>query len=207
MKYGTPIYRQCVHCGFAIEIRPLIEGSHDGSLLWTDGYIESTTMPEQAILARCGNCAEVVWLSDLNSIEDPETDQVTGYRGLTADDYLSLVEDSSSLNKEHTVVLRTLAWQKSNQARRGAEAPEAYSAADRRNMQELDALLTEEWENELLMKIEIARELGDFRKAARLMRDVDFSTQVRHLADQLKQLVKKKDSAVTAFKTKGLGAR
>ena len=57
------------------------------------------------------------------------------------------------------------------------------------------------------MKIEIARELGDFKKAARLMRDVDFSTQVTHLSDQLKQQVRKKDSELRAFKTRGLGAR
>ena len=41
MKYGAPIYRQCSHCNKAIEIHPLLEGSHSGSVLWTDGYVDA----------------------------------------------------------------------------------------------------------------------------------------------------------------------
>ncbi len=204
MKYGAPIYRRCEHCNYAIEIHPLIEGSHDGSVLWSDGFIESTTMPEQAILARCDNCEEVVWLTDLEPIDNPETDRVTAYSELTPKDYLALVEDLPSLDKAHAVVLRTLAWQKSNDSRRGKQVPEAYSEAERKNMRELDDLLREESENELLLKIEIARELGDFDKAAKLMRNIAFSPQFTHFADQLKPLIAKRDSKVRAFTIVGL---
>ena len=206
MKYGAPIYRRCEHCEYAIEIHPLIEGSHRGSVLWSDGFIESTTMPEQAILARCDHCSAVVWLTDLEPVDNPETDRVTVYNELTPKDYLALVEDPRSLDKAHEVVLRTLAWQKGNDSRRGKEVPKAYSEAERRNMRELDDLLGEEEENELLLKIEIARELGDFQKAAKLMRNIAFSPQFTHFADQLKPLIAKKDSKVRAFTIVGLGA-
>ncbi len=206
MKYGAPIYRRCGQCEYAIEIHPLIEGSHHGSVLWSDGFIESTTMPEQAILARCDNCAEVVWLTDLEPVDDPETDRVTAYSELTPKDYLALVEDPPSLDKAHAVVLRTLAWHRRNDSRRGKDVTTDYSEAEKKNMRELYALLGEEQENELLMKIEIARELGDFDNAAKLMRNIAFSPQFTHFADQLKPLIAKRDSKVRAFTLVGLGA-
>ena len=204
MKYGTPIYRQCAHCDHAIEIHPLIEGSHAGSVLWSDGFIESLMMPEQAIVAKCDNCSKVVWLTDLKPVEAPETALITSYKILTAEDYLALLEQPLSLDKERSVILRTLAWQKTNHSRRGKERPKAYSEAEQKNMRELDALLGDEWENELVMKIEIARELGDFTKAEKLMEEVDFSPQISHLTNQLKQLIREHDSKVKAYQTQGL---
>ena len=205
MKYGVPIYRQCAHCQHAIEIHPLVDGSHSGSVLWSDGFIESLMMPEQAILAKCGNCAEVVWFTDLEPVNNPEPEQITGYNDLTTDDYLALLETPLSLDTERTIIFRALAWQKSNHSRRGKEMVKAYSEAEQKNMRELDALLGDEWENELIMKIEIARELGDFEKAAKLMEDIDFSIQVTHLTNQLRKLVEEKDPKVKAFQTQGLG--
>lgn len=203
MKYGAPIYRQCAHCGYAIEIHPLIEGSHAGSVLWTDGFIESTTMPAQAIVAKCGNCPEVVWLTDLDPVEDPEPDRVTDYEKLNGEDYLALLEKPQSLDKNHTVLLRTLAWQETNHARRGKQVPKAHSEVEQNNMRALDALLGDEWENELIMKIEIARELGDFGKAEKLMEGIHFSPQITHLINQLRILIEGKDSKVKAVKTHG----
>ncbi len=204
MKYGIPIYRKCAHCGHAIEIRPLIEGSHTGSELWSDGHVQSLMMPEQAILAKCDHCAEVVWLTDLAPVEKPEVELITGYKHLTAEEYLALLEQPLPEDRERTLLLRTMAWQKSNHARRGSKSPSTYSEAEQKNMRELDALLSDEWENELVMKIEIARELGDFDKAKKLMTDIDFSLHIKHLTDQLKQLVEEKDANVAVFQTKEL---
>ena len=205
MKYGALIYRQCTHCGQAIEIHPLIEGSHAGSVLWSDGFIESPSMPEQAILAKCDNCAKVVWLTDLDPVEEPATEQITAYKELTTEDYFAILELPAKLETERTILLRTMAWQKINHSRRGKEQPVAYSETEQRNMLELDALLSDEWENELFMKIEIARELGDFEKAKKLMNDVDFSPQISHLTRQLEIFIQNNDSKVKAFKTQDLG--
>ena len=101
--------------------------------------------------------------------------------------------------------MRTLAWHRSNDSRRGRDVTTDYSEAEQKNMRELYALLGEEQENELLMKIEIARELGDFDNAAKLMRDTAFSTQFAHVTDQLKPLIEQKDSQVRAFTIPGLG--
>jgi hypothetical protein len=54
------------------------------------------------------------------------------------------------------------------------------------------------------MKIELARELGNFEQAENYMEDVDFSPQVLHLIKQLKQMIDDRDSAVNAFRTRDL---
>ncbi len=204
MKYGAPIYRQCAHCNKAIEIHPLVDGSHSGSVLWTDGYVDALMMPEQAIVARCKTCEQVVWLTDLEPLEEPDEATITGYRELHAQDYLDLVENASSADKERMIMLRTWAWQKSNHVRRGKREAPLITERERNNMSELDALLSDEWENELVMKIELAREQGDFEQAEAFMEDVDFSPQILHLVNQLKQMIEKRDSAVNAFETRGL---
>lgn len=204
MKYGIPIYRQCAHCGHAIEIRPLVDGSHTNSKMWSDGYVQSLMMPEQAILAKCDHCTKVVWLTDLAPLEKPEAELITGYQHLSAEDYLDLLALPLPEETERTVLLRTMAWQKSNHPRRGSKSPSAHSEAEQKNMLALDVMLNDEWENELVMKIEIARELGDFEKASSLMADVDFSIQIKHLTDQLKQLVEEKDANVAVFQTQDL---
>ncbi len=204
MKYGAPIYRQCSHCNKAIEIHPLLEGSHGGSVLWTDGYVDAMMMPEQAIVASCKSCEQVVWLTDLEPLEEPDEDTVTSYRELKAREYLDLVEKESSADKERMLMLRTWAWQKSNHARRRKAKASPFTDRERNNMFELDALLSDEWENELLMKIELARELGNFEQAEKYMEDVDFSPQVLHLVKQLNQMIKDRESAVSAYRTRDL---
>ena len=205
VKYGEPVYRRCTGCPGAIEIRTLIEGDHDGSVLWTDGFIESSTMPDQTLLARCGACGKVVWLPDLEPVEVSGDDRKTSYEALSVQEHFDLLEDVHSLRADRVIVLRTLAWQKANHARRSATAPDELSEAELKNLQALDAMLGEKWENELLMKIEIAREMKQFVKAQRLMKDVDFSPQVTHLARQLYELIAKRDAIPRAFATKGQG--
>jgi hypothetical protein len=204
MKYGAPIYRQCSHCHKAIEILPLIEGSHSGSVLWTDGYVDAMMMPEQAIVARCNNCDQAQWLTDLDPLEEPDEETVTGYQEIDAEGYLDLAENSQSLDKERMVMLRTWAWQKFNHPRRGKREAPPLTDRGRNNILTLDALLSTEWENELLMKIELARELGLFDQAEQLMEEVDFSPQILHLIRQLKRMIENRDSAVRAYKTRGL---
>jgi hypothetical protein len=203
MKYGEPIYRRCTGCGHAIEIHPLIEGNHDGSVLWTDGFIESSTMPGQALVAKCGACSEVLWLTDLAPVEAPVASSATSYETLTAGEYFNLLEDLEGLDTDRVCVLRMLAWHEGNHARRGAAVPQELSELELKNLRELDALLGEEWENELLMKIEIAREMRQFGTAKRLMKNVDFSPQVAHLAKQLHRLLEEKSAAPRPFATKG----
>jgi hypothetical protein len=193
MKYGPPVHKECCFCESPIEVLPLIEGSHTGSILWSDGFMDSPMMPKQEIIAKCGSCQEVVWLIDLPTVvigEDNQElkDKITGYTPLTEDESFAILdtEHYQELPFELQIYLRVQAWHLGNKARRGKNDPADYSDEELANMQALSELLDLSDPHSRLMKAELYREQGKFEQAIEAL-DFLFDQQVEPIVNKIKQ--------------------
>jgi hypothetical protein len=202
MKYGPPIHKECCHCESPIEILPLVEGSHTGSVLWSDGYMNSPMMPKQEIIAKCNSCNEVVWLIDLPTVvigeENQELkDKITGYTALNQQESFDILETEhyQELPTELQIYLRVQAWHFGNKQRRGKAEQAPFTDVELANMSALADLLDLQDPHSRVMKAELYRELGQFEQAMKTL-DFMFDAQVEPIVDKIKKQAEQQSTQI-----------
>ncbi len=193
MKYGQPIYKKCCFCDSPIEVLPLLEGRHTGSILWSDGFMNSPMMPKQEIIAKCDHCKEVVWLIDLENMVIEADNQavknkITRYTALNEQELFAIIETEhyKQLPPELQVYLRVEAWHIGNKERRGKTETQAFSKLERENMIALVALLDLGDPQSRVMKAELQRELGEFNSCIEIL-DYLFDPQFEPIVAKIKE--------------------
>lgn len=210
----------CPHCQGLAKYATLRSGNTSGARVWTDGKEITPMFFMPPVAVRCRHCAGCYWLADAKEIgemepshrrrnpDDPAWEGVEYVEEPTEAEYYSAIEGGLARGREEELCLRILAWWRRNDAFRGriGDRPRparALSEEGRRNLVALAGLLDTADENDLIMKAEVWRELGDFEAAALALSRVD-TEQYRDVVEQLRSLCDRKDPGVREL---GFGGR
>ena len=116
----------------------------------------------------------------------------------SADDYFLAIEAGLAKDEGQEKSLRLMAWWRANDSarewRHAAEVTPASPDGFRRNLLRLVDLLTDDNDNDRLMRAEALRELGEFAAAKQALREV--STELGWVADQIRRYCAAKDTRV-----------
>lgn len=195
MLPGPDATVSCPHCGAKARYPTLISGNTFGATYWTDGKRVAPMLPGLPQFVRCGSCGSCYWLEDEIEDDDGSADAVDEGRRLpyvkeaSEAEMLEALRSGRVKGAESERKLRVLAWWMSNDPLRTEHPlPDVRDAgsmeARRGNLQALVALLDDFDDNDMIMRAEIHRELGDFDAARRQLdeiRDVRFADAVKQL--------------------------
>lgn len=193
-------------CRKPVKFESILSGNTYGTKVWTDGKREAPMLPDFPLLRISRTQGVMFWTEECEEIGRIGTGLSSGSREKwswksldyaeepSTDDYFAALESGIATTPEQVrYVRRRICWQGNDPIRRGEsrDVSERYLA----NLRELSGLLSEEDENDRLMKAEICRELQLFDEALNLLRE-DFSEKVRRAAYRILFLTATKDHRV-----------
>jgi hypothetical protein len=211
MKLGPNQIVACPDCGALAYYRALVSGNTLGTVGWTDGRQYAPMMVEPPAVVKCHACARCYWLADAEEIgvvardfrtKEPVPEawrDAAEVKEPSANEYLDAIEAGLAKDEAGEKWLRVLAWWRGNDSVREwrfpiEDIPAASPDGFRRNLLRLADLLTDDNDNDRLMRAEVLRELGDFAAAVQVLREV--SGECGWVADQLRSYCTAKDTRV-----------
>ena len=220
MKLGPNQIVACSHCGALAHYRTLVSGNTIGAVVWTDGRQCAVMMKTPPAVVKCHACATCYWLADAREIGTVARDfrakgpvpeawsKAPEVKEPSADDYFLAIEAGLAKEMEQEKRLRVLAWWRANDASRdwtpdAERAPAASPGGFRRNLRRLVELLTDDTDDERVMKAEVRRELGQFKAAEAALGEVA-SRDLDWVVERIRTLCKARNTTVA--KLTGLGA-
>jgi LysM domain. len=204
---GPTIIRECPGCKKPLREFTIGSGNTIGAKWWTDGKVDAPMLRMGPALVKCPHCQTLFWIADAKKLAELSwsDDEATRAKWDKATDYLYPVEKDyltaaqvAGVSREHELLDRKQAWWLANDESRGrAGRSIIWSSARQENLQKLSALLDEKIEHEVILKAEIARELGQFGVCSNLLAAFDgkececesYATFVRKLAGERKSAV------------------
>ena len=209
---GPPLIIACPYCGFLAKKPTILSSYFGGGTLWSDGKREGAMPPEFPAVVKCRGCGRFYWVAeaevkgkvDIGDRSKPvpeEWERAEYIKFLTIDEYIEALGKGVGSNKERGKYLRVHFWWAVNDLIRRdptARIPRRYVQELRDNLIKLSSLLDEGDLNERIMKAEIAREMGNFDEALRLLNE--FPSEVvplRKVADQIAELARRGNTLVT----------
>lgn len=202
----------CPKCKGMGRYMTLVSGNTIGARIWTDGRQIAPMLPRPPVVVKCRHCTECYWLADAEEVGDVDLmddegkqvnsarDDVREVEEPTEEEYYEAIKNGLATDTTQERNLRVLTWWRRNDAFRNisrdkAQADSCVSAACRENFEALVHLLTEKDETDLLMKVEVLRELGQFASAKELLGHVD-AHGVEAVVRQFRLLCEKRDTCV-----------
>lgn len=199
MRYGPERWLACNHCGGALRFRALLRVDARLAQLWSDGYVDSPSVPEQPLVAACGHCQGAVWLPEL---ADASCCEGEDYRALTEEELWTQVEAYGEEPSEHQLHLRLKLWQLANHRHRSGESQVIWSDRERHNLEKALALLDLSSATEVMTAVEVSRQLGLFNQALGLLVGLEAELPSA-LVTQVEQRIKARDARVFCFRANG----
>lgn len=207
--YGPDRIVACPHCNGLAKHMTLKSGNTFGSSLWTDGKHVAPMLPMPPEVVKCGHCGECYWLASakvvdavysLGAPDDPAWNSAHFVQEPTEAEYYEAISKGLATEPKQERLARILAWWRRNDVVRDAlwlNAPSAPSDSQgwRANLEALQGLLNDADENDLLMKAEVLRELGEFDQAQQVLARVTSDT-CASVAGQLRGLCELRDACV-----------
>ena len=159
-------------------------------------------------LVACPHCSRLFWCEDAKQVGEIrfsancEKDS-KAFRGARetqspAEDGLYALLCGKQKDREREMRVRLLALQATNDRWRNDTTAPAVSERARQNMMALADMLDEKDQSNRLLKAEIARELGDFAGAKRLL-EAEFDAENSKKAAFLRKLAKARNKKVAKF--------
>lgn len=148
-------------------------------------------------LVKCPHCRHFIWIEEAETIGQSNRiddvfwrEDIPIYKNVSEEDYYLALETGLTETAEKILYLRMRAWWAANDRFRWRNKKETtiQSDAARQNMESLFSSLTDEKEQERLTKAELARQLGNFEEAKRLL-CFPFSQRHQHVARRIKELI------------------
>lgn len=173
---GPTIIWQCPGCRKGLCEFTIGSGNSFGAKWWTDGWVGAPMYPMQSQLVKCPHCQKLFWIADAKQLaklfsgtDETKWAKVKRVLDPVEADYLAAAR-TKGVSRPHQLYARKRAWWLANDAVR--ERPDrtlTWSGARRENLEKLSALIKEQEECEIILKAEIARELGQFETCAKLL--------------------------------------
>lgn len=197
MMPGPGASVSCPSCGASARYRTALSGNTFGATYWTDGRRVAPMLAELAQFVRCGSCASYYWLRDVIGDDDvliddrADGDQLPHIEPANESEMLAALRAGQVVGTESERQLRVLAWWLSNDRYRAPGSmplagPDGLTEARRGNLRALLPLLDECDDNDMIMRAEIHRELGDFASAQRQLDEITderFAAVIRQLRE------------------------
>lgn len=210
MLPGPTIYRECSHCKKPFTQWSLTSGNTFGAVHWSDGKMDADMMPIYPEIVRCPECAELLWIEDTEIVgscdffegenlhEDSPLKDAKSAQKLDMLGFQEAIESEAGSTVEREKYLRIQLWWSMNDLIRYEEKDEKqfFGIADMFKQNGLRlSLLLEQDDDELIMKAELAREIGDFEGCLSILGKVsaeleDVCVQITQLAKEQERLVK-----------------
>ncbi len=173
---GPMIIRQCPDCKKAVREFTIGSGNLFGAKWWTDGKVDAPMLPTLPELVKCPYCQKLFWIADAKKLAEGRLGSDGGKWAKAESaldpveaDYLAAVK-AKGISRAHELYARKRAWWLANDAvREHPKRAMAWSGPRRDNLEKLSALINEPEECEIILKAEIARELGQFETCAKLL--------------------------------------
>jgi hypothetical protein len=200
----------CPHCCELARHRTWLSGSSFGAIAWSNGKQQALGMmpPRPPAVVRCRHRAEYYWLAKGKKVGtvqlwgeegqqvDPAWNAAQEVEEPTEEEYYQALESNLVKDHQQERTLRVLAWWRRNDSLRFHPVGSATaSSACRQNLEALARLLNELDENDLLLKAEVLRELGEFESAKEVLGRVG-SSMYRGAVRQLRDLSDRGDRCV-----------
>ena len=206
MLPGPTLIKECPHCLKPIKVYTIRSGNTAGAIYWTDGKRFAPMLPEIPWLVKCAKCRGLLWIDaarDLGWLEAKiaKWRKAQEYLEPTETDFLGALAAGLGADAEKQRYLRLQAWWAANdRVRPDPEAPVRWehSPQARGNMRSLSAELDETDEFERLLKAKLARELGLFEEAERLLSG-DYGEHLRPRVKFLQKLTAQRSTTVAQF--------
>lgn len=173
---GPTIIRQCPGCKKGLSEITIGSGNTFGAKWWTDGKLDAPGLPLLPELVKCPHCRWLFWRADAKKLaelswgqDEAKWAKAQSVLNPGEDDYLAAAR-VKGVSRPHQLYARKRAWWLANDAVR--ERPDrslTWSGTRRENLEKLAALINEREECEIILKAEIARELGQFETCAKLL--------------------------------------
>lgn len=207
MLLGPDAAVSCPSCGAKARYRTALSGNTFGASYWTDGKRVAPMLAELPNFVRCGSCSSCYWLRDEIRDDDDLIDDEGGegaplpyIEGADEADMHAALAAGQVAGGEAERELRILAWWISNDQFRVSNSLSVVeigglTGARRGNLRALLPLLNEYDDNDLIMRAEIHRELGDFAAALQQLEEIAderFDSVVR----QLRELCENRETRV-----------
>ena len=192
--------RECPHCQAYVVQEETVSGNTIGATYWTDGKREAKMLPNHPWLAKCPVCSGLFWVEEAVEV-DTGFEAAEGKRKVLAPSEKEVLGflAGPALPKDKELYLRITAWRSANDALRlNPNATPAFSKDQVQNLHALSEMLNETEPNQLILKAEIARELGEFDNCLGLLSH-PFDGRYGHAVGFIKKLAEEKVRTVKPF--------
>ena len=197
----------CPYCSELVVRGTLKSGNTFGAVVWTDGRRVAPMLPDQPFITRCLGCEKIFWLEDAEVIDSLEPFTSTGSTslprvGIEGGRLLyDAIKESICRSSEEELTLYLEAWWASNDRFRVDEAGDIKGDPVRRP-QELEVMtwlldnLNVERSEDVLMRAELARELGRWEQANSELDQCEIHESLMSVARQIRRLIAAQNSFV-----------
>ena len=198
----------CPKCKGLAKYMTLVSGNTFGARIWTDGKKVEPMLPIPPAIVKCRHCGECYWLAEAKEVGTvtrgegqqikPDWVDAEEVEQPTEEEYYQALEGGLALTVRQERNVRVLAWWRRNDAFRDIHKEHAQDSVLglwRKNLEALVSLLTEDDDNDHLMRAEVLRELGEFESAKEILSHVN-SHDVATVVSQLRSLCDTKDASV-----------
>ena len=205
MLPGPDYYYRCPSCSTVAYRKSIATGNTFGAVYWSDAKREAPMLPESPALVACPNCNVYLWITSLKPIGEfnryPSFQQILQqrqekqeppvewrnapqFRAPDAKDLAQALDAGLADTPERQRHLRVRLWWSLNDRHRGHDecGEHADGTAFRSNLDRLASLLGDS-PNDTVLRAEIARESGSFRRAVELCDAVITTGAVAYLKE------------------------
>ena len=179
MKHYLETLRDCPNCHSTLRASNLVEDCLEGTRFWSDGKLDTHTLPTGLNYVRCPVCREPFKLTDApkNDWLKPTTSRAPSAEWLNAAGFRQLIERAQAKHdREEEKQLRIDYWLHLNDGMRNGHlrlrpvVDEAWQPARDQNLALLANLLDETVPDERLRKAELLRERGRCDEALKMLK-------------------------------------
>jgi hypothetical protein len=177
-----------------------LSGNTIGARIYTDAKREAKMLPDHPWLAKCPFCGGLFWVDEAVKVSFG-FEAAKGKKKVLAPPEKEMLNflAGSTLPQDKEIYLRIRAFWSANDACRSVpNATPAFSKKQVKNLKALSSILDEAEPGELILKAEIARELGNFDECLRLLAH-PFENNYEGAVGFIRKLAEDKVQAVKPF--------
>jgi len=196
MILGDDLYYKCPKCGSLLSTISLVSGNTVGSTQYSDGYQVAFMLPDIPLISRCYKCQTLFWLNEKSLVENIQNSEVKDAEPLILEELQEALDMKIYHTSEEEIYLRTRLWWAYNDRVRAEKQLfllESDKASWQNNLQQLLMILDPDYNEDIIMMVEIYRNFGDFEKSkallASLQNDViyDYTDLKKRFSKELKK--------------------
>lgn len=198
----------CSKCGSFILRESIASGNTFHSIMYSDGKLVASMLPEFPILVKCKKCQSLLWLDKLTSISayrgvlgrNPKWKNIERAKFIGIEDYYRALDESLAENEKDELYIRNRIWWLYNDRIRNNTENLMFTSEDdeirwKDNCHKLLVLLDESNINQKLMKAEVNRNLGNFKQCLIITKSIK-DEDMNWIKEQFIEACKAGDSKV-----------